>query len=130
MEPCMVAAVDEFASLNHLGYYGLSNLLSVLSIESLFGPYWPSQRRKLCFLLGWWTNNCDMLYELDLHDSEDNWDGTQEFSIKVAQHLLQNHLEGEYQEYADHFNWGITDAPDYQLENISTEIPIRVMMAD
>ena len=126
----MVADVNAFVSINSLGYYGLSKMLWALGIESLLGPDWPSQRRSLCWVVGWWSDYCDMLYEIKIHDEVDNWDGTQEFNVKIAQHLMQNNIVDEFQEYAENFNWGLTDAPDYDLENITPEVPIRVIFAD
>ena len=77
MEPCFVAAVDKFYSLNNLGYFGISSLLWSLNIESLLGPNWPRQRRLLCWILGWFSDNCDVLYEINIHDEndEEKWEG-------------------------------------------------------
>lgn len=88
MEPCMVADVDNMAALGPCSYWGVSSLLWALGIESLFGPDWPSQRRTLCWFTGWWSDYCDMLYDIDIHHPTWNWEGTQEISVKVGQHLL------------------------------------------
>ena len=43
---------------------------------------------------------------------------------------MQNNLVDEFQEYADNFNWGLTNAPDYDLEIITPEVTIRVIFAN
>ena len=78
MEPCIVAAVDKFYSLNNLEYFVLSWLLWKLNIESLFGPNWRRQRSMLCEIMGWFSYNCDELYMINIHDEndEEKWFGT------------------------------------------------------
>ena len=55
--------------------------------------------------------------------------GYQEAGVKVGLHTLQNSIRGEFQEYAERFNWGFTDTRDFPLEKINPEIPIRVIFA-
>lgn len=70
-----------------------------------------------------------MLYNFDLFNEDNNLFGYQEASVKVGLHALQNSIRGEFQEYAKRFNWGFTDTPDFPLEKINPDIPIRVIFA-
>ena len=64
LEPCAVANTANFAELSAFDYTTVSTVLSTLGIESLFGPNWPSQRIVLCWLVGWFSESCDLLYEI------------------------------------------------------------------
>jgi len=87
MEPCPNANVKKFIELSPIANWGVSTLLWTLGIESILGPQWPSQRRKLCWFVGWWSDYCDLLYDIDVF-SDSNLFGYQEASVKVAQHLM------------------------------------------
>ena len=130
MEPCILPDATRYFPLGGIGYHTLSYLTWKFNIDTIFGPHWRKQRSLLCSALGWWSSACRELFGRALFgEDEESWGGKQEMPVKIGKHLLQNHLRGEFQEYANYFNWGFRDAPDHKLEQISPEVPIRVLFA-
>ena len=108
LAPCMVSDLSVFPEVTETNYNLLSTALSLLGIESLFGPNWSEQVSTMCTILGEDSEECIQLRSVPLGPAHENGilDGLQEVGVKQSLHMAQNYLEDRFQEYAEWYLFG------------------------
>ena len=123
LEPCWITNVDNLTALTVNDYFGLSNSLKFLGIESLYGPNWESQKEQLC---GLYPDLCPTLINFKIFDYKNNLGESQEICVKEAETLMQNYYQDRYQPFANYYTQGMVTTPEINLANISSAIPIKI----
>ena len=105
LSPCFIPGSKNYVeNLTSEVYTTLSGIFTMLDIESMFGPNWPSQLNGLCAVLGKDSEECIMLKNIPVGPlAGGDIRGYSEIGAQQLKHLGQLAMTGRFQYYQEAF---------------------------